>query len=197
MWPAINELDTRQRLILGALQLISEGGAEAFSANALTQRVGVSKGALYHHFESLEDVLVEAVRFRVEDRMVESERCYQDYSDLASWLKDYFEEITAFACSPAFLNILLYFNQKGLRSEVIREHLCHNNDANFERMAEMIQHFYPRVIERKRLSYICSLILFTVESASAHSGLQKNRERFRGVWEWLIQAVVRDLAAYE
>lgn len=197
MWPALNELDTRQRLILGALQLISEGGAEAFSANALTQRVGVSKGALYHHFGSLEDVLLEAVRYRVEERRVHAERRYQDYSDIRSWLRDYFEEMTSFASSPAFLNILLYFNQKGLRSESIREHLCRNNDDTFKRLGEMIQHFYPQVIEPSRLAQICALILFTVEGASAHGALQQDRERFSGVWEWLIQAVVRDLAVYE
>lgn len=197
MWPVIDEKDTRQRLILGALQLISEGGAEAFSANALTQRVGMSKGALYHHFSSLEDVLLEAVRFRVEERMVTAERRYQEYPDLKHWLKAYFEEMTAFAASPAFLNILLYFNQKGLRSEAVRLHLCSNTDAHLERMGQILQHFYQYPIERERLAMISAQILFTVEGASAHGGLRQDHERFRGVWEWLIQAIVRDLAAYQ
>lgn len=197
MFPPIASLNTRDKLIVSALQLISEGGPDAFSAGALIQRAGVSKGALYHYFESLEQLLLEAVSYRSEERLMSTERRYAEYPELASWLQAYFEEMITFASSPAFLNILLYFNQKGLGRDEIRVHLCRNNDAYLQRMSRVIQHFYPRTIERSRLERITALILFTVEGASAHSALQQNRERFRGAWEWLIQAVVRDLAAYE
>lgn len=200
MFPAqsnLKQMETRQRLIICALQLISEGGAEAFSASALIRRAGVSKGALYHHFERLEDVLLAALRFRSEERRVSAERRYQEFTDLAKWLRLYFTEITSFASSPAFLNILLYFNQKGLRSEEVRLYLCQNNNAYFQRMGAIIQHFYPRPIERERLQSLSAMILFTLEGASAHGALQQNHERFQGAWEWLTQAIVRDLAAYE
>ena len=126
MFPALATLSTREKLIVSALQLISEGGPDAFSAGALIQRAGVSKGALYHHFESLDQVLLEAVGFRAEERLVSSERRFAEYPDLAGWLSAYFEEMTAFASSPAFLNIRLYFNQKGLgRDEIRNRHLAY------------------------------------------------------------------------
>ena len=142
-------------------------------------------------------LLIEAVNFRVQERLVKAQRIYTSYADLGSWLQAYFEEMLAFASGPAFLNMVLYFNQKGLVQDEIRLHLCHNNDAYLERMARTIQHFYPQPIEQSRLHGIASMILFTVEGVAAHGALQQNRERFKSSWQWLIQVILRDLAAYE
>lgn len=197
MFPELKSLGTREKLLVSALQLISEGGAERFSASALIQRAGMSKGALYHHFESLEQLLLEAVNYRLDERLMQTERRFLEYADAATWLYAYFEEMTAFSSSPAFVNIVLYFNQRGLAHDDIRKHVCRNNEAYLQRMMQYLQHFYPAHIENARLETIASMILFTVEGVSAHGVLQKDSTRFKGTWEWLIQVIIRDLAAYE
>lgn len=197
IWPPLESLDTRQRLVIGALQLIAEAGPDGFSAGALLARTGLSKGALYHHFRSLDDLLLEVVKHRAEERLVPAERQFSQFGRLRDFLRVYFPQLLAFASSRDFLNILLYFNQKGLGDESIRKSLCRVNNAVFARLEIIIQHYYPRRIEPERLESIAALILFTVEGVAAHGTLQQNPSRFAGVWEWLIQAIVRDLAAYQ
>jgi AcrR family transcriptional regulator len=44
--------DRRQSLLDAALQLVSEGGLDAVTIAALTERSGMSNGSIYHHFGS-------------------------------------------------------------------------------------------------------------------------------------------------
>ncbi len=53
-------MDTRQKLMHGAAQLIVEVGFEAMTTAAVARRAGVSEGAIYRHFPSKE-ALAEAV----------------------------------------------------------------------------------------------------------------------------------------
>ncbi len=53
-------MDTRQKLMHGAAELILEVGFEAMTTAAVAKRAGVSEGAIYRHFPSKE-ALAEAV----------------------------------------------------------------------------------------------------------------------------------------
>lgn len=197
IWPETETLSTREKLLAGALKLVSEVGAEQFSLNLLLKRTGLSKGAFYHYFESLDQLMLACLLFRQSERRVEAEKNHQDYADLNAFLQAYFEQMIAFAASPEFLNLLLFFNLRGLNQAAIREALCQNNAAVFARLAQIIQSFYPQPIEKQRLHHMASLILFALEGAAAHGTLWQSPQQFRGAWEWLIQALMRDLAPYE
>jgi AcrR family transcriptional regulator len=53
---------TRERLVAGARELLEEGGYGAASVQAIADRVGVSAGALYRHFQSKAELFVEVFR---------------------------------------------------------------------------------------------------------------------------------------
>jgi AcrR family transcriptional regulator len=63
-------LDTKTRLTLTALRAFLEEGYEGATLNEIIRRSGLSKGAVYHHFASKEDLL-KAVMSLVTDRMAE------------------------------------------------------------------------------------------------------------------------------
>jgi AcrR family transcriptional regulator len=54
--------DTRSRIIAAAVSLFAEQGYDATSVNQVVARAGVAKGALYHHFQSKDDLLYEVYR---------------------------------------------------------------------------------------------------------------------------------------
>ncbi len=54
-------MDTRQRLLSVASQLLDEGGREAVTLREVGARAGLSRGAAYRHFASREDLLSAAV----------------------------------------------------------------------------------------------------------------------------------------
>jgi AcrR family transcriptional regulator len=51
---------SRQSIVQAATELMSAGGPEALTASALAEAAGVSKATLFHHFESLDDIVLEA-----------------------------------------------------------------------------------------------------------------------------------------
>ena len=58
--------DTRQRILNVALDLFTEQGYDGTSLRQIAEQLGVTKAALYYHFESKEDILM-ALHMRLHD----------------------------------------------------------------------------------------------------------------------------------
>lgn len=66
---AAPESGGRQRIVAAAVALFAEQGYDATSVNQVVARAGVAKGALYHHFESKDDLLYEVYRELVDRQL--------------------------------------------------------------------------------------------------------------------------------
>lgn len=53
--------DTRQEILDTALELFADQGYEKTSLREIAERIGVTKAALYYHFRSKEDILIDLV----------------------------------------------------------------------------------------------------------------------------------------
>ncbi|HKG91620.1 MAG TPA: helix-turn-helix domain-containing protein [Gemmatimonadaceae bacterium] len=65
--------ERREEIFSAALELFSEVGYERATLNEIAARAGVSKGAVYHHFESKEALLIEMMRARAATLMLRVE----------------------------------------------------------------------------------------------------------------------------
>lgn len=52
--------NSRDQIVAAAVAVMAAGGAEALTAAALAQAAGVSKATLFHHFDSLDDIVLAA-----------------------------------------------------------------------------------------------------------------------------------------
>ena len=50
-------MDRKTEIILAALELASENGLGTVSMNQIAEKIGISKPALYKHFESREEIV--------------------------------------------------------------------------------------------------------------------------------------------
>jgi len=55
--------ERRKEIVAAVLQIIGHRGFKALTATALAEEVGVTSGALFRHFTSLDDILREVVRY--------------------------------------------------------------------------------------------------------------------------------------
>lgn len=191
-----NLITTREKIIRSALSLIAEGGTEHFTASNLIAHAHISKGALYHHFASLEEVLMAALHYRSQEPLTRAEQQYQLYPSLNVFLEAFFQEILPLSANSNFVSKLFFFNQKGVMNTAFRESLCNFSQRFTSRMAHIIQHYYPLKIDPERLNGISHTILFTLEGISAHTVIQENEQHFPETWRWLVGAIVRDLVSY-
>lgn len=60
--PAVELLDTRQRLIDSAVEVVSTPGEAALRLSEIATKVGVKQPSIYHFFSSREDLVVEVCR---------------------------------------------------------------------------------------------------------------------------------------
>ena len=60
------KVDTRQRILDVALDLFTEQGYDGTSLREIAEQLGVTKAAIYYHFESKEDILM-ALHMRIHD----------------------------------------------------------------------------------------------------------------------------------
>jgi AcrR family transcriptional regulator len=63
------ESGARQRIVAAAVALFAEQGYDATSVNQVVARAGVAKGALYHYFDSKDDLLYEVYRELVDRQL--------------------------------------------------------------------------------------------------------------------------------
>jgi AcrR family transcriptional regulator len=64
--PAAQSSDTKQRILDVALDLFTEQGYDGTSLRQIAEQLGVTKAALYYHFESKEDILM-ALHMRIHE----------------------------------------------------------------------------------------------------------------------------------
>jgi len=63
---AVQSSDTKQRILDVALDLFTEQGYDGTSLRQIAEQLGVTKAAIYYHFESKEDILM-ALHMRLHD----------------------------------------------------------------------------------------------------------------------------------
>ena len=105
--PAARELqgeETRARLVAAAVDALDHGGEQAIKVRDIAGALGVSVGAVYHHFESREDLIVAAriAQFNaVISGDVEAIRDLVDRSDTVEELRSGMRFLTRAAHSDA------------------------------------------------------------------------------------------------
>jgi AcrR family transcriptional regulator len=90
------DTETRQLLINGGIQLIGEKGYDGASISDIANYAGVTKGAVYYHFGSKEDFVLEIIRLRAQKNIANFKKLNKDDISLAEWIENSFSTIIGF-----------------------------------------------------------------------------------------------------
>lgn len=180
-------LTTRQELLDAAERLFSEKGVSNTSMNQVAEAAGVTRGAIYHHFENkldLIDALMERVRLPVDDMRDELERTY--HGDPVSLLRarclHIIGQVQDDPHTQALVNILLHKCE--YVDDALPIHLRHLSGRNaciIECVALVDKAKQQDLIDEKYDSKSCVVALFSLVD-----GLMYN---------WLLDRDYFDLSA--
>lgn len=113
--------ETRRALLDAAIVEFSEKGMNGARLDDITERAGVTKGAIYTHFDGREDLLVEACRSAI--RSLQFMRVAAEATDLSTFVDETARRLLAPEGRPARLLISeLYVS--AMRSDVIADLLA-------------------------------------------------------------------------
>ncbi len=133
--------DTKQRILDVALDLFTEQGYDGTSLRQIAEQLGVTKAALYYHFESKEDILM-ALHMRLHDFGKDAlVRIGEAPVTLALW-EELLDDIVGEMLSQRKIFLMHERNQASLEK-------LHREDHDAEH--EDIQNQFRRVLEDSRV----------------------------------------------
>lgn len=177
---------TRQKILETAMDIIGEQGYTALTTARLVKQAGIAKGTLYHHFDSIEAVLISLLELFVDT-------CMEGVPiDKHETLLDYLYAIGEFTLDMVerdnrMLNTIIGLLPLSLREEKFREinqrlfeNACHQLAPAYKRF--MGEHLTDEQINDAVRVTDCFAI-----GMSIHQAIFQDVERYRRLWRQMCQ----------
>lgn len=100
--------DTKRRLLEAALDMLLERGYSGLGVQDVLNRTGIPKGSFYHHFDSKQDMALQAVDLYTSIGHQLLDRCLAaDGRPALERVRTFFEELAGFYATQGYLGCLL------------------------------------------------------------------------------------------
>ncbi len=133
--------DTANRILIQAMKIFLEKGYHGTSIDDITQSAGLTKGALYWHFRSKEDLLKRIVE-EFEKRFLDG--LIQAVKDVRGDTHDKFEKYFRYNAAFSYYNRELCVSFTTLAAELVGAH--HGTEPQFRRIYKKYQKFLSHLI---------------------------------------------------
>lgn len=178
----------RQDIIDGALNLLATEGPDGFSAANLALVAGVSKANLYHHFDSLEDIVAES---------------FEQYSlslgmwsppegiSFRQWLLATGEELFSTAGTERdLLNAYCVFATKALFDPNLRDRFAKTYEIARNALCDVVSQLYPHTLAWGEVEALADLIMMTLDGLGMHTKLFPEREvAVAAAWATFVERI--------
>jgi AcrR family transcriptional regulator len=136
---------TADRILIQAMRIFLEKGYHGTSIDDITQAAGVTKGALYWHFRSKEELLQKIVA-DFEKRFLDG--LIQAVKNVHGNIQDKFEKYFRYNAAFSYYNRELCVSFTTLAAELVGAH--HGTEPQFKRIYKKYQKFLARLILQGR-----------------------------------------------
>ena len=133
--------DTANRILIQAMRIFLEKGYHGTSVDDITQAAGLTKGALYWHFRSKEDLLKRIVE-EYEKRFLDG--LIQAVGEVQGGAHDKFEKYFRYNAAFSYYNRELCVSFATLAAELVGAH--HGTEPEFRRIYKKYQKFLSSFI---------------------------------------------------
>ncbi len=135
--------ETSHRILTQAMRIFLEKGYHGTSIDDITQAAGVTKGALYWHFKSKEELLKKIVE-EFERRFLDG--LIQAVKDVRGDIHDKFGKYFRYNAAFSYYNRELCVSFTTLAAELVGAH--HGTEPQFRRIYKKYQTFLSRLIRQ-------------------------------------------------
>lgn len=186
--------DTKRRLLEAALQLLLERGYSALGVQEVLDATGIPKGSFYHHFESKQDMALQAVDMYTSLGHDLMERCLApDGRPAIARIRTFFEQLGAFYATQGYLGCLLgaLGQEMSGTSEVFRRRIQACFDSLAEPLARSLDEArragdLPAHTDTRQLA---DILLNAWEGAALRCRLLRSPEPLTGVLDFCLGAL--------
>jgi len=173
---------TRDKIIQSAMEIVGKSGYKALTSNALVAHAGVAKGTIYHHFDSLDDVIFAMIR-SICSQMVNdiSEHQYTSLKGYFSAIGEY--NIDECANNRELINIIFGFFPIGMKDQKFKTLATELIEADCQQTTAVIQSFYHEKLSKEKLDHAVRMIDMFSAGFVIHNTLFDNPELYKQIWQ--------------
>ncbi|MGY0220064.1 TetR/AcrR family transcriptional regulator [Endozoicomonadaceae bacterium StTr2] len=171
----------RHKIIQATIHIVGNEGYSALTASRLSKEAGISKGALYHHFDGLDGVRQATLEMMVEAFMTACDA--SQFDNLADYLEKTGQTILALVREqPDFTRVIYAFMYQSMFDPQIKaltnqicEHATNDYIAAFE-------HFVPELSPAQRIDMVSMMDAF-YSGLTVHLLLFENEAAVEKQWQ--------------
>lgn len=188
--------ETRSKIILATLTMISEQGLKSLSAQKIAKLAGVSKSNIFHHFGSVDKLPMEAMYYLTDMMLSHIERDPKD--TVRSMLMKIGEG--ALTCNEEESKVFrAFFNlyNESFHDEAYKKLLNEMRDKHTKQMLETILDIEGDVYDIEALGRLSKLITVTIDGFGYHYMSDYQQDTYMDMWSIQVDMLMDQLEKYK
>lgn len=190
--PVVPE-NLKEKFLYMTFEIIADKGADGLSASELIRRTNSSKGALFHHFETIDHLCIESLNYFRQhiSKGLKTDSC----QNLDEYLKYIVGECMKKQSTTYYIHIVHFFRDRAIRDERYRAPFWELFMMQIRFIADRALNFLPPGKDRDQVINKIAFLFFTIEKISFQRVLIQNQNLFEDELKNLIQSTASQLNA--
>ena len=162
------------------MELLGREGPDAFSASALAREAGVSKATIFHHFESLDEIPLEALEGLFIAAMDGTDDPELDLFEYLQTLKD--DALAMIQTERRFFNAYFVFLTKALFDTRVRERFSAGAFMMHDTLRAALEPRMPPGTSPEEADEVARLVGAVLDGISLHYMVMDDHDRLHRAW---------------
>lgn len=181
----------KEKFIFAMIQIIAEKGADALTANVLVNITNSSKGALFHHFKTLDDLCLSSLTYF--KNFVKESIQIGHPKDLLDFLFAFAQDESKRKFNPAYFHLAHFFRDRAIRDPQFKQALKEATQIHAERSTELALFYLNTEVDRKKVKSIMVLFSFGLEKIYFHGLVNDDQQETQQMIQCLIESTLAQL----
>jgi len=172
---------TRQKIIESAFDIVGNHGYSALTSNELIRVAGVAKGTLYHHFSTMDDVIIGLMDYVI-DMFMECVPLegYKNFTEYTTALGEFQQE--SFAEDSRLTKVVYGYFPIGMSNPKFRQPAKNMLSQAISKMTPVIRNFYADDLSDDRIETAIRMIDMFTLGFGVHQNFFDDPDKHREIW---------------
>ncbi|MFN9068303.1 MAG: TetR/AcrR family transcriptional regulator, partial [Bdellovibrionales bacterium] len=132
-----NPSTLKEKFLIATLEIVAEKGPEGLSASELIKRTDSSKGALFHHFKTLEELCYSSLVYYVE--FLSQNFHLKPTGNFKDCLINFTEDSKKRQFHMEYFNLAHFFRDRAMKDGRYQTLLCEAKDLQVAKLCDVLQ----------------------------------------------------------
>lgn len=151
----------KEKFLFATFEIIAEKGAEALSASELIKKTESSKGALFHHFKTLDELCLASLAFFKE--YVKDSIRVGPSQNLSEFLRAFAEDSKKRQCQASYFHLSHFFKDRAIRDTRFQSLLAEAFQIYSVKMTEYALAYMPAGTNHEKVKSIMIFFHLSME----------------------------------